>query len=285
MRRIGSLTSESDARRFGDYLLVHDVDNRIDAEDDGTWSIWVHSEDQVADARDRFAHFRQHPGDDRYDAATKRAKAIRGEREKAAARSRSRMVDVRTTWGTRGIAAAGRVTIGLMTVSIVVALAKRLGLDTSFLYFASFEHILAGQVWRLFTPVFLHFGLIHILFNLYWLYQLGGMVEHHQGSRKLFLLVLVAGIGGNVAQYIVSGPLFGGMSGVVYGLFGYVWIRSRHDASSGLVMHPTTGLVMLVWFALCWTGAFGPIANWAHAGGLVAGVLWAWIDSGRPRLF
>ena len=132
--------------------------------------------------------------------------------------------------------------------------------------------------------MFLHFGLLHILFNLYWLFHLGGMIEHNLGSRRLGLLVLASGVAGNVAQYLMQGPFFGGMSGVVYGLFGYVWIRSRFDSSSGLMLHPSTVTVMLVWFALCWTGFLGPIANWAHTGGLAAGVLWAWLHAGRPKL-
>src|SRR5690606_35190828 len=73
--------------------------------------------------------------------------------------------------------------------------------------------VLRGQVWRLVTPIFLHFSLIHILFNMMWLYTLGGMIEYVRGSRKLLLQILLYAVAGNVLQLWWSGnPAFGGMS-------------------------------------------------------------------------
>src|SRR5207253_1391288 len=83
-----------------------------------------------------------------------------------------------------------------------------------------------GQIWRLFTPMFIHFSPLHILFNMLWLRDLGSMIEGRQSSLHLLILVLVIAGCSNVAQCYVnmSGPIFGGMSGVVYGLLGYVWM-------------------------------------------------------------
>jgi GlpG protein len=117
-----------------------------------------------------------------------------------------------------------------------------------------------------------HFGAIHLLFNMFWVYDLGGMIEARQGTGRLLLLVLTAAVLSNLGQYIMSGPLFGGMSGVVYALFGYVWMKSRYEASADLYVQPQTVLIMIGWLFLCMTGRVGPIANTAHGVGLAVGV-------------
>ncbi len=142
-----------------------------------------------------------------------------------------------------------------------------------------------GEIWRLFTPVLLHFTVMHILFNMLWLQDLGSMIEGRQGTGHLLVLVVVLAVLSNFAQYLVSGPRFGGMSGVVYGLLGYIWIRGKFDPGSGLFLDPTTVVMMLVWFVLCFTPllGIGPIANAAHAAGLVLGMAWGYLSSLRHR--
>jgi GlpG protein len=66
--------------------------------------------------------------------------------------------------------------------------------------------------------------------------------------------------------------LFGGMSGVNYGLLGYVWMKSRFEPASGIVVHPNTVAFLLAWFFVAMTGLVGPIANVAHAAGLLVGL-------------
>jgi GlpG protein len=119
-----------------------------------------------------------------------------------------------------------------------------------------------------------------------WLWQLGGMIEQRRGWWRFLLLVLACAIPSNVAQWflsefswnaghlvIQSNHLFGGMSGVVYGLFGYVWMKGRYDPDLGMQLGSRTVVYMLVWLVLCATGLVGPIANTAHAVGLVVGVV------------
>lgn len=167
-----------------------------------------------------------------------------------------------------------------------------------------------GQVWRLITPIFVHVGgLFHLFFNGYWLWLFGRQIETRRGSLYLLALVLVMGIASNLSQYLVGwsmidataaamgepqsftlGPLYlggprgGGLSGVLYGLFGYVWAKSTFDKFSGLGVSSSTVGVLIVWLLVCFTGQVGPVANLAHLGGLVAGVLWGGV-SHRLRRF
>ena len=112
-----------------------------------------------------------------------------------------------------------------------------------------------------------------------WLFRLGSMIEGLLGQGRFILLLL--GISGlsNVAQYLYAGPGFGGMSGVNYGLFGYVWMRGKYDPSSGLYLTPQDKMLMLVWFVVCFTNVVGPVANTAHAAGLVAGAVWGRVSA------
>jgi GlpG protein len=63
------------------------------------------------------------------------------------------------------------------------------------------------------------------------------------------------------------------MSGVVFALFGYIWMKSLHEPEQGMFVHPNTVTIMLFWLVLCMTGLVGPIANAAHVAGLVVGVV------------
>jgi GlpG protein len=149
--------------------------------------------------------------------------------------------------------------------------------------------ILDGELWRLFTPVFLHFGIFHIVFNMLWTWELGKLIEWRQGIWMLGILTLVVSISSNLAQYFVSGPLFGGMSGVIYGYFGYVWIQSLTNPQFKIQLNPVIVKLLLGWFLICWTGLlekiFGlNVANSAHTAGLVSGIVIALLVSGVIRL-
>ena len=133
------------------------------------------------------------------------------------------------------------------------------------------KDIQRGQVWRLVTPMFLHFSALHLIFNMMWLWTLGRMLETLLRGVRFTLLVVVIAIISNTAQALIKGPHFGGMSGVVYGLFGFVVVHARLNPMGGLHLDPRTIRFMLIWLVLCFTNIFGPIANWAHSFGLLTG--------------
>jgi GlpG protein len=147
-----------------------------------------------------------------------------------------------------------------------------------------FDKVRHGQVWRLFTPMLLHFGPTHLLFNMWMLYSIGGLLERRCGMLFFASIILISAALSSVAQYAWSGPGFGGMSGVLYAIFGYVWIRGRSDPSLGFRMSSQTVAIMLGWLVLCMTGALGPIANAAHLAGLVVGAVWASIPLALSEL-
>ncbi len=149
-----------------------------------------------------------------------------------------------------------------------------------------FSSLASGELWRLVTPIFLHFGVLHILFNMMWMWDLGRGLESIKGSAFLAAFVAASGIASTLLQYaITASPFFGGMSGVVYALLGYVWMQGRYNPAFGLALHQSTVIMMLAWYVLCWTGLLGPIANWAHTGGLALGVAWGYATrrAGRGR--
>ena len=141
-----------------------------------------------------------------------------------------------------------------------------------------------GQYWRLITPIFLHFGWLHIAFNCLWMWELGGKLEQRMGAPMLGLLVLVIGMGSNICQYLWSGPVpFGGMSGVIYGLLGYFILGQRLFKDFDLALPPA-----VIWFMLGWLVfgmlaptqvlGFGSVANGAHLGGLIFGMVAALVS-------
>jgi membrane associated rhomboid family serine protease len=144
---------------------------------------------------------------------------------------------------------------------------------------AGLPEVRHGQLWRLVSPILIHFGVMHLFFNALWLWDLGGMVERRQGWGRLLVLVLGIAVPSNIAQFLMSGPMFGGMSGVVYGLIGYVWLRGEHDPASGLFLHSSTVAMMAVWYFLCLFGVIPGVANTVHTVGLAVGLAWGYFSA------
>jgi GlpG protein len=286
MRHIGQLPEQTQANAFGDFLVAQGIRNELERETDGSWSVWIRDEDQVAAAHTWLETFRTNPSAAEFEAAAAKAAKVREAEAQDLAAYRQRLRTRRSIFPKFGGYGVGILTYALTFACIVVAVYSNLGQNREFLrhlFICDPEgaadkflpEVFAGEVWRLFTPIFIHFGLPHIVFNLMWLYQLGCMIEARQGSLRLAALVAVIALCSNLAQfYYKHYPYFGGMSGVVYGLAGYVWMRGKYDRASGVGLDPQSVTILLVWLAVCYTGVVGPVANTAHLVGLLVGVIW-----------
>jgi len=154
-----------------------------------------------------------------------------------------------------------------------------------YINFSTFEntYLINNEWWRLFAPVFIHFSLIHLVFNCLWIYVLGQQIEKIDGKILFITLIIFSGICGNYAQFISTGPsLFGGLSGCVYGMFGYTMITEFQKSRIIYGLPPAIYIFMIAWLVLGFIGALslfglGNIANFAHLGGLIAGVIMAMV--------
>lgn len=90
-----------------------------------------------------------------------------------------------------------------------------------------FEKIKKGEIWRLFSPVVLHSGILHILFNMLWLWYLGKLMEPRLGFIRYILFIIIVAIVSNTFQYLMGGPYFLGFSGVITGMIGYIYVRQK----------------------------------------------------------
>ncbi|HEY8331725.1 MAG TPA: rhomboid family intramembrane serine protease [Pseudomonas sp.] len=139
------------------------------------------------------------------------------------------------------------------------------------------DSLAAGQWWRPFSPMLVHFGVLHLAMNSLWFWELGRRIEWRQGSLMLLGLTLLYSLVSNLAQYVFGGPaIFGGLSGVLYGLLGHCWLFQRLAPNPHFRLPPGVVGMMLVWLLVCLSGligalGFGEIANAAHVGGLLIG--------------
>ena len=295
MRRVGELQDENQARTFHDVLVSRGIGNNAEQDDDGTFSIWVHDDDQITEAARLFALFRTSPDAPEFRDATAAAKVIRAQLVKSEKRRRSTVADEARVGYERNFAGGGMITILLVVLTVAITVyagfmrspsADRAMIDRLHISQVPFTHatpdlpshflpeVRAGEVWRLITPIFLHGDFMHIIFNMMWLAQFGKFIESRFGGAKLLALVMAIGVGSNLVQYVsAEHPYFGGMSGVNYGLFGFLWMKGKFGRDQNWQMHPQTVQLMLMWMVLCFTDLLGPIANGAHVGGLVIGAL------------
>ena len=142
----------------------------------------------------------------------------------------------------------------------------------------------SGQWWRLLGPALIHFSVLHIAFNLLWWWSLGRQIENTFGLSSLLMLFGFSAIVSNVAQLMVSGPNFGGLSGVVYALVGCVWWLGWLKPNWGLSLPKPIVVLLLVWLVVGYLDILPvQMANTAHTVGLICGCLFAWFLIGRAN--
>jgi len=162
---------------------------------------------------------------------------------------------------------------GTLMLATGVTIAKWAGFDvTPLLASATLRH---GQWWRLVTDILPHGDVLHLVFNLYWMWVFGAVIEESFGHLKTAGLLLLFAIGASALEYgFLNGGI--GLSGVGYGFFGLLWMLSKYDPEFADAIDPRTVQIFLIWFIFCIVTTVAkimPVANLAHAGGLILGVL------------
>jgi GlpG protein len=292
MRLIGHLKNERAARLFGDFLHAQHIPNQVDAEGD-SWSVWVHADEDMEPARQWLERFEHDPESPEFIGKAREGARMRRD-EEAEQKAYAGKVKDRAQIFARRNTFLPPLTISIMILSVLVFALTRLGekpeqalgLFISTTY--ELTNVREGQVWRLVTPVFIHFTVWHLVMNLFWILDLGAAMERALGTLRMFLLFVGLAVFSNLFQFYVNlppvfvrGPAFGGLSGVVFGLIGYTWIRGRLDPGYGLALSSSTVILSIIWFFWCivssHSGFVGAYANGAHAGGLLMGMLLGWI--------
>lgn len=151
-----------------------------------------------------------------------------------------------------------------------------------------FGKIRQGEIWRLYSPVLLHGGWLHIIFNMAWLWLLGRQIEERIGIFRYLVLSLIVGVISNVFQYLMSGPAFFGYSGIVIGMVGFIWMRQKMAPWEGYPLDPNIVRFIVIYVVVLLAlemvtlglGFFHielgvNIANTAHIVGGLMGVLLA----------
>ena len=157
--------------------------------------------------------------------------------------------------------------------------------NQGFLSFSSAEqtYLIENQWWRLITPMFLHFSFAHLAFNCLWIYVLGEKIERVDGKLIFTLIIILTGVFSNLLQYFwTNSSLFGGLSGVIYGMLGYCLVMEMESNYDKYGLPPGLYLFMIAWLILGFLGildlfGFGSVANFAHLGGMLSGLMFAMI--------
>ncbi len=273
MIRLITLNNPRMAQAFIDYMASREIEIKMMPEGSGQFALWLMTDEHQIEVESELKRFLSNPTDERYLAASWDV----AETRKPIFRYRSPSIIAMIK------AKAGIFTLSIMAICILVFTLKQFGLMNilfSSLHFPA-ENGQQWQLWRWISHALLHFSVTHIVFNLMWWWQFGGDIEKRLGTFKLVQIFVVSAAFSGAGQYWVEGANFGGLSGVVYALAGYLWVLGGRAPQVGLgIPKPIMGF-MLVWLVLGFVQPFMAIANSAHLAGLISGLLLGLNDASR----
>jgi len=149
------------------------------------------------------------------------------------------------------------------------------------------EVLVQGEYHRLFTAMFMHGGLAHIVFNMYALWAIGQMVEGFFGHTRYLLVYFLGGVLGSIASVVFNGPnvVSVGASGAVFAVFGaqMVFLYNHRKLFGEMARQQLRQLIIIgaINFAFGIATTFSEegvnIDNWGHLGGLVGGIIIAYL--------
>ncbi|MBL4940158.1 MAG: rhomboid family intramembrane serine protease GlpG [Colwellia sp.] len=230
-------------------------------------------QDKITQAKLEFEYFIKQPFDQKYQqAAWQHGETVTLNKSDSA---------LLTQFKVNFLAHADLVTLTVFFLCWLVFLGSNLGWAQSLFNQLQFYPRLSvdafiTEPWRILGPAFFHFSWLHIVFNTMWWWQLGGSIEKILGKGTLINLLLISAIFSNLGQFFVSGANFGGLSGVVYALVGFVWWYGYLAPEKGLFLSKPIVGFLLFWLLLGFADLLPVnVANTAHLLGLISGCLLA----------
>ena len=311
MRCLGQITERKAAEQFVAYLFVQGITTQVDpvANSMDQWEVWVRDEDRMAEAVGYLQEFVNNPTDPKYAAAIKQANATIMEKVKQRTAASKNVKQIRYRSTANSDRRVPPLTLTLIILSCIVSIFNNFGnpgpsneigqsiqRQMGFVSYPDYKrsnedplvNLKRGQLWRTITPIFIHLSPLHLLMNVIGMVVLGRVSERWLGTGKYAMLVLIAAILPNMLQALApsalgGNPLFGGISGVVYALFGLVWVRSVINPTLGVYI-PFVYLVMIL-LPLA-IGFSGLVPGWraadlCHLGGLMIGAAVAYMIEKR----
>jgi GlpG protein len=312
MRHLTTITGKSNAESFVAYLLTQNIPTHVEPTfDPNEWDVWIRDEDILETAKQEYQQFLANPDDAKYRQAIDQAKSIiKEKKQKSAEYQKNTSYSISRSRVSPNMFSGSLPPLTLTLIIVCVAL----GIATEFtqaaatnefannivrqLLFVDLElyqssgdpaaSIKQGQVWRVLTPAFLHGSALHLLFNMLSLASLGRLIERLEGIGRFAVMVLLIAIVSHLFQGLMPGkwygsPIFVGISGVVFGLLGYIATKSNLRPDLGIYLPAQVYLMTALILVLGFTGGSKgfALANLAHVGGLVAGIVIGFIMSDR----
>ncbi|WP_034919473.1 MULTISPECIES: rhomboid family intramembrane serine protease GlpG [Erwinia] len=270
--RITEFSNPRMAQAFVDYMATRGIQLRIEHEE--RYTLWLDDDSKVNLVENELSQFIREPEHPRYLEASWHAGTTNSGLQY---QSTSLMDNIRQR--------AGPLTLSVMVICIAVfVLMQTLGNETVMGWLAWPDEGQRLELWRWFTHALLHFSLLHIAFNLMWWWYLGGAVEKRLGAGKLFVILIISALLSGWMQAKFSGVMFGGLSGAVYALMGYTWLRGERDPESGIWLERGLMAFAVLWLVVGYMGWFGlSIANAAHVTGLLVGLAMAFVDTRNKK--
>lgn len=275
MIKLATLSHSRMAQAFVDYMATRHIEVQIQPDENGGVSLWLVNAHYQLEAEEELKRFLHNPNAPEYHAAPWKIAETRHSSFHYESPNIFLLIKGK----------AGVFTLMIMCLSILVFGLGAIGFDdtlfTALHFPADVEE--QWQLWRWVTHAVLHFSVSHIVFNLLWWWQFGGDIEQRLGTARLVKIFALSAVLSGAGQFWVEGANFGGLSGVVYALVGYVWVFSKQVPTIGLNISPSMMIFLLIWLVLGFVQPFMAIANTAHVIGLLSGLGLAWIDSRRVR--
>lgn len=266
---IGCFSDKKNAKVFSNFLKSKEIENKVE-QHQSQHEVWIINETYLEQAKLFFADFNANPNDVSFH-----VKLERKTTNDTAALHASYRKNFKRAHG-------NSISWALIVIVVLAYLFSLIDQNKILLKYCLIAlpsvpvlQLWLYQPWRLFSPVLLHFSIFQLLFNGYMLYYLGSFIEKKNSRIFYCLLLFFSIVLPNIVQMVFSGFYFGGLSGVVYALFGFLWVTAKYNPWSGYYLRKDIIFWMLGWLVLSFIGWLGHAMFAGSLAGLVVGGVFA----------